>query len=132
MKKIGIRPGRPSSIIAVGVSVALVIFGLGFLLVVVNVLAENEAPVAIIIIFCLFMMAWIGAAIAMAIYHGRNIKNNKGGYLLELETDAGNDVAQGQPDPIQQLRALDQLRQDGLINEDEFRRKREELMNRKW
>jgi hypothetical protein len=33
---------------------------------------------------------------------------------------------------MQKMRSLEALKKDGLISEDEFRRKREEVMQQKW
>ena len=82
--KLHVRPSRPVSIVALFVSGFLILFGLGFLLLVGQVLDKVEAPALVRAGFYLFMLVWIGAAIAMAVYHVRNVRQGKGGKLLEI------------------------------------------------
>jgi hypothetical protein len=130
--KLRVRPSRPSSIVTLIVSVFLTVFGLGFLLVVGQVLAENEAPFLVRAGFYIVMVVWIGAAIATGVYHLRNARQGKGGDLLEIEGDTGEVAGGIPPGPMQRLRTLDGLKQDGLISEEEFQRKREEIMAQRW
>jgi Short C-terminal domain len=51
---------------------------------------------------------------------------------VDIETEPGSQAGDTDSDPIHRLRNLEALKQDGLISEDEFRRKREEVMQQKW
>ena len=66
------------------------------------------------------------------VYHVLNLKRPKGLPLVDIETEPGlpGDAAQG--DPMQRLRTLEKLKSDGLITDEEYRRKREEMMREKW
>lgn len=130
--KLQVRPSRPVSVVALFVSGFLIIFGIGFLVLVGEVLAENDAPPLVRAGFYLVMVIWIGAAIATSVFHVRNVRQGKGGELLEVEGDTGDVAASSPPGPMQRLRTLNALKQDGLISEEEFRRKREEIMGQQW
>ncbi|RJQ45965.1 MAG: hypothetical protein C4538_07570 [Nitrospiraceae bacterium] len=122
-----IKPGKPLSAGAVFGLVFMVLFGIGFGVLVMNVLIENDAPLVMKIIFPLFIVAWIGGVIFMLVYHVRNLKNAKGVSLIDIET--GSDM---QKDPMQRLRDLETLKNDRLITDDEFKKKRTEIMGEKW
>jgi len=123
MDKMKVKLGKPLSAGAVIVLVFMILFGIGFAVLVVNVLIENDAPPVMKIIFPLFIVGWIGAAVYMLVYHALNLKREKGMSFLDIETDTG---------PMQRLRDLEALRKDGLISGEEYSRKRAEIMEKKW
>jgi hypothetical protein len=132
MTILNIKPSKPASAGAlIGLSFML-LFGIGFTVLVGNVLVENEAPVAMFFVFGVFMIGWLGTAVFMLVYHVLNIKRAKGMSLVDIEAEPGPQVDGPASDPMQRLRSLEALKQDGLISEDEFRRKREEIMQQKW
>jgi hypothetical protein len=110
----------------------MLLFGIAFSILVGNVLVENEAPIAMYFVFGIFMIGWLGAALYMLVYHFLNFKRAKGLSLVDIETEPGTQADDTVSDPMQKLRSLETLKQDGLINDDEFRRKREEIMQQKW
>lgn len=132
MTMLNIKPSKPASAGAlVGLSFML-LFGIGFTALVGNVLVENEAPAAMFFVFGVFMLGWLGTAVFMLVYHFLNIKRAKGLSLVDIEAEPGLQISEPASDPMQKLRSLATLKQDGLISEDEFRRKREEIMQQKW
>jgi hypothetical protein len=68
----------------------------------------------------------------MLVYHFLNLKRAKGLSLVDIDTESGSQTDESVSDPMQKLRSLEALKKDGLISEDEFRRKREEVMQQKW
>jgi hypothetical protein len=110
----------------------MLLFGIAFSVLVGNVLVENEAPPAMFVVFILFMICWIGTALFMLVYHFVNLKRAKGLPLVDIETEPGSQAVDEVSNPMQKLRSLEALKQDGLISEDEFRRKRVEIMQQKW
>ncbi len=84
------------------------------------------------IAFVLFMIAWVGTALIILIYHILNLKRAKGLSLVDIEAEPGTQADGTDSDPMQRLRSLEALKHDGLISEDEFMRKREEIMQQKW
>ena len=132
MTMLNVKPSKPASAGAlVGLSFML-LFGIGFSVLVGNVLVENEAPVAMFFVFGVFMIGWLGTAVFMLVYHFLNIKRAKGVSLVDIEAEPGPQINDPASDPMQKLRSLEALKHDGLISEDEFTRKREEIMQQKW
>ncbi len=132
MKTLNVRPSKPASVGALIGLCFLLLFGIAFSFLVGTVLVENEAPLAMSIVFYLFMIGWVGTALFMLVYHILNLKRAKGLSLIDIETESGFQADGTGSDPIHRLRDLEALKRDGLINEDEFRRKREEIMQQKW
>jgi hypothetical protein len=83
-------------------------------------------------VFGIFMIGWLGTVVYMLVYHFLNLKRAKGLSLVEIDTESGFQTDESVSDPMQKLRSLEALKHDGLISEDEFRRKREEIMQQKW
>ncbi len=132
MTMLKIQPSKPASAGALIGLCFMLLFGIAFSVLVGNVLVENDAPIAMFIAFGVFMIGWCGTAIFMLVYHALNIKRAKGLSLVNIEAEPGTVMSEPANDPMQKLRNLETLKHDGLINEDEFRRKREEIMQQKW
>ena len=130
--KLNVKPSKPVSAGAlIGLSF-MILFGIAFAVLVGNVLVENEAPVPMYFVFGLFMIAWLGAAVFMLVYHLTNLNRAKGLPLVEIDADTGSQPDDTVNDPMQKLRNLEAMKKDGLISDDEFKRKREEIMQQKW
>jgi hypothetical protein len=84
MKKMNVRPSKPASAGSIVVMIFMLMFGIGFFILVWRVLSENEAPLAMTIVFSLFMLAWIGIALFMLVYHVLNLKRTKGLPLFDI------------------------------------------------
>lgn len=130
--KLNVSPSKPASIGSLIGLFFMLLFGIAFSFLVGNVLIENEAPIAMSIAFGIFMIGWLGTSVFMLVYHFVNLKREKGLPLVDIETVPGTQAEDTVSDPMQKLRSLEALKQDGLISEDEFRRKREEIMQQKW
>ncbi|HEY7751858.1 MAG TPA: SHOCT domain-containing protein [Ignavibacteriaceae bacterium] len=131
MKKLSVIPGRKISAGSIPVMIFFLLFGVGFAVVVGNVLIENEAPVLFSVLFYLLISLWILTVMFLLIYNIKNLKGSEGVSLFDIhnESDAGND---SKISPAQLLRELESLKKDGLINEAEFRKKRESILNEQW
>lgn len=132
MKTLNVRPSKPASAGALIGLIFMLLFGIAFSVLLGNVLVENEAPVAMYFAFGIFMIGWIGTVLFMLVYHYLNLKRVKGLSLIDIEADPGSQPDDTAGDPMQKLRNLEAMKHDGLISEDEFRRKREEIMQEKW
>lgn len=126
------RPSKPLSTGAVIILVFMLMFGIAFFALVHSVLKKEDAPVAMSIVFYIFMVGWIGMVLFQLVYHMMNLKRAKGLSLVDIESESGLPEETAQSDPMQRLRNLEKLKSDGLITEEEFRRKREEMMREKW
>jgi hypothetical protein len=132
MTMLNLKPSKPASAGALFGLFFMLLFGIAFSVLVGNVLVENEAPIAMYIVFGIFMIGWLGTAVYMLVYHFLNLKRAKGLSLVDIETESGSQANETVSDPMQKLRSLEALKKDSLISEDEFRRKREEIMQQKW
>jgi hypothetical protein len=132
MGKTTMRPSKPLSTGAVIILVFMLMFGIAFFALVHSVLQKEDAPVAMSIVFYIFMVGWIGTVLFQLVYHAMNLKRAKGVSLVDIESEPGLPEDAPQGDPMQRLRNLEKLKSDGLITEEEYRRKREEMMREKW
>jgi hypothetical protein len=132
MGKMNIRPSKPLSKGAVFGLSFLLLFGIAFGVLINTVLSENDAPVPFFFVMNIFMVGWIGAVLFQLVYHWRNLKDAKGFSLIDIETETAPPGETAQNDPMRRLRDLEGLKSDGLITEEEYRRKREEMMGEKW
>jgi len=130
MQRFNLRPSKPASIGGLIVLGFLILFGLGFAALVGSVLVSNDAPPLAIALFALFMLGWIGTAVFMLVYHAANLTRPKGLPFMNLDSDAA--APDAPQDPAQRLRDLEKLKMDGLVTEEEYKRKREEILSQKW
>jgi len=130
--KSSIRPARPTSVASLVGLVFMLLFGIGFTVLVGNVLHENEAPLVMSLVLYLFMAGWIGTVLYMLVYHFRNIRHPEGVPLFEVDTEAASGVDGAKSDFARKLRDLEQLKTDGLLNQEEYSRKRSEILAEKW
>ncbi len=84
-RTISLRPGKAMSVSAVIIMIFLLLFGAGFAAIVGNVLFENEAPIGVTILFFIFMIGWMAAALSILIYHFLNLKRSTGVPMIEGE-----------------------------------------------
>ena len=132
MEKLNIRPSKTVSAGSLIGMIFMLLFGIGFFILVGTVLYDNDAPVIMKIVFTLFMIAWIATALFILIYHVLNITRVKGVPLFDIETESGPNANSSEGDPMQRLRGLEALKKDGLISEDEYIQKRQEIIKEKW
>ena len=132
MAMMNIKPSKPASAGALFGLFFMLLFGIAFAFLIGNVLVENDAPIPMFFVFGIFMIGWLGTVVYMLVYHFLNLKRAKGLSLVEIDTESGFQTDESVSDPMQKLRSLEALKHDGLISEDEFRRKREEIMQQKW
>lgn len=131
MNKLSIKPSKP---VSAGAGIGLVfmlIFGIGFAVVVGNVLQENDAPPLFSMLFFLVIIIWIGTVVFMMIYHFNNIKSKDGFSLFDIRPETGNIVEPGNS-PTQVLRELETMRKEKLISEEEYNSKRKQIMDKEW
>jgi len=101
---------------------AFLVFGVFFF----TVLAKEGSTVGMV-----FMVLWILVVTLIGgvqVYNLANYKNdekNTAGEIVFADPASDNGFAE-------KLRKLDSLKKDGLISEDEFKKKRAEIMDKKW
>ena len=130
MAKMSLTPGRTVSSGSIVGLISLLLFGIGFAIVVGNVLAENEASPMFSYLFFVIIIAWIGTVLFMLVYHIKNLNSTKGLSLVDINTEPDNN--ESKRNPMQSLRELELLKKDGLITEIEYQKKRAQLLDERW
>lgn len=121
-KGIKIKPGKPASLFGMIVGVIFVFIGLFVAI-----------PMAGI-----FGLFWTLIAFGIAGFQAYNFFRDKGAATWEIDIDtAVNQETKNQStyesvDFEARLRKLNRLKEDGLISEEEFQEKREEILREKW
>ncbi|MEK6698481.1 MAG: SHOCT domain-containing protein [Nitrospirota bacterium] len=134
-KKLSVKPGeitRSASTAAIVVAAGFLVFGL--VLVTVGFRESANEP-ALRLLLLLFGVIWAAACIGIIVFNARllNRKGSAGSQsLFEIETGGDGRAGEGAGDFDSRLRKLEGLRKEGLITEDEYRRKRGEIMGQKW
>lgn len=131
MTKMSLIPGRTVSAGSIVGLIFLLLFGIGFAIVVGNVLSENDAPPMFSLLFFIIIVAWIGTVVFMIIYHVKNLNSAKGLSLVDITTEPENS-ADVKRTPMQILRELESIKKEGLINETEYQQKRTQIMDDHW
>lgn len=99
VRTISIRPGKAISASSFIVMIFLLLYGAGFTVIVANVLFENDAPLGVTILFFIFMIGWMGAAVFTLVYHFLNLKRAHGVPLFEVELAKGSPEEATAQDP---------------------------------
>lgn len=121
-RKVRVKPSKPSSLF--GMIIGIIFVCLGLVFVVPN--------------FGLFGVFWTLIALGMTCYQAYNFFGDKGVASWEVDIDDGLDLERddttmpARADFEVKLRKLYRLREDGLITEEEFRQKREEILRERW
>jgi hypothetical protein len=100
-----------------GMVVGLVFLGIGILL----FLAAPDART--------FTIIWMGAVVVAVTYNAINVFFPRGIADRVVETP---DLGPARADFDMRLRKIAKLKDDGLISDEEFRRKRAEIMQERW
>jgi len=131
MTKMSLTPGRTVSAGSIVGLIFLLLFGIGFAVVVGNVLVENDASPMFSFLFFIIIVAWIGTVLFMLVYHVKNLNRTKGLSLIDINTepDDTNDVKRN---PSQSLRELELLKKESLITEIEYQQKRTQILDERW
>lgn len=110
-RTVSIRPGKAMSAGSLIVMIFLLLFGVGFTVIVANVLFTNDAPLGVVILFFIFMIGWMGAAIFTLVYHWLNWKRAQGVPLFEAEIATGSPPEAAAQDPAGRPRRRDDVNQ---------------------
>ena len=121
-KRIRVKPSKPMSLMGMIVCIIFVLIGL----------------IAVIPNFGIFGIFWTTIAIGVTGYQAYNFFGEKGISSWEIDIDNGYNeeknitTTTANSDFESRLRKLNRLKEDGLITEEEFLKKREEIMREKW
>lgn len=117
------------------VAVLFLIFGVVFFVVVFNDTPASETGEQLLMNG--FALIWVVVCVSIIVLNARLLRrrtNSSPSSLLHIEetTVLANETPAAGGDFAARLRGLEGLRRDGLLNEEEYRRKRAEIMNETW
>ena len=115
MGKVRVKPSKSQSFIGMVAGGIFVIIGIGII------------PMAGI-----FGIIWTLMALAIASMHAYNYFSNRGMASWEIDVDENKETNNTNNDFEVKLRKLNRLKEDRLISESEFERKRAEIMKSEW
>jgi len=121
-KGIRVKPSKPASLFGMIVGIVFVLIGLFIVI-----------PSA-----GMFGVFWTMIAVGITGFQAYNFFGHKGVASWEIDIDTGtNAETNNQSTSVSgnfetRLRKLNRLKEDGLITEEEFQKKREEILREKW
>ena len=116
--KVYVKPPKGVLIAQIVIVPLFMLLGIYFIF-----LAEGEAAIFAII----FVIIWEAACIAILANAVKLLRDGK----MEIAGLSGT-TDEKENDFSKKLRDLESLKNDGIINDDEYRKKREEIINQKW
>ncbi|MGE5701328.1 MAG: SHOCT domain-containing protein [Clostridia bacterium] len=112
-----VRPSKAQSVLGM-------IFGGAFILIGVMIVIPT---------FSWFGVLWTLGAVAITGFNAYNVFSQKGASFYEIDVEtAGSEQSPGGDDFETKLRKIERLRQEGLLTQEEYQRKREEILREKW
>jgi hypothetical protein len=135
-KKFEIVPGKlvaHQAVIGIVVACLFLLFGLILAAVVLLETSWSSEP-GLVVALCAFWLVWIAACVSLIIFFRRLLKASCGSGIdalggLRIENEGPTDKIATSGTTERRLRSLDKLRQEGLINEEEFLNKRSKIMD---
>jgi len=127
-----VRPSPLSSVLGIVAGVAGLIFGIFFLASMGN---DPEGAGMRGAFFVIWFLACIGGVIYSLMNLATYAKTDKNKIPLTAEdvVEMGPEEGRSEAEDFEtRLRKVESLRQDGLISEEESKRKRQEILNEKW
>ena len=119
--KVHVRPTRATSLIGLLVGVAFLVFGVVFLV----VLIQEDSRIGVA-----FMSLWIFVVCLIIAFNVYHLVTRKA--AVEIDTEAAAPGTGSESDFDAKLRRLERLKSDRLISEEEYTRKRAEILDQKW
>jgi hypothetical protein len=136
-RRVHVTPGSLTSLQA-KVSIVVVglflLFGLVFGFVVLQDTSDSESGLRLLI--GAFFLIWVVVCLSMIVFFARlasKQKNPQDNSLVDISFEETRDISTtASGDFESRLRKLAQLKEDGLITEEEYRGKRAQILNDKW
>ena len=123
-RKVYVKPPpivRTQFVVLIVICVLFLLFGMVFV-----IMAEGEARPFVAI----FSLIWSAGCIALIVHFVKALRLIKKG-KIEIAEITGM-VGETESDFAAKLRDLEELKKDSLISDEEYRRKRAEIMQGKW
>jgi len=119
-RTISVRPPRTSSVVMIGMGLLFLFFGIAFI-----AAAEGEARPFVLV----FGILWIAVCIGFIVFGIYSLSRGKAPAVAIIDVESSPEEG---ADFEAKLRKLERLRKERLISEEEYRRKRTEIMAEKW
>lgn len=116
-----VRPGKMASVIGIIAAGVMLIFGIVFF----GLLQEEGSGIGQI-----FVALWMLIIILMIAYYVYNLMSGKASSSAMAEIDL--EMAESGHTAEEKLRSLERMKKDRLITEEEYRQKRQEILQQKW
>lgn len=111
-----VRPSKGSSIVGMIVGIIFIIIGL-----------TTAIPMG-----GLFGVFWTLIAVVITCSHAYNIFSEKGLSQYQVDVELTDSYEKKDESFDEKLRKLKALKDDGLLSDEEYERKRKEILNEKW
>jgi hypothetical protein len=111
-----VRPGKSVSTLGLVVAVVLVLIGL-------TVVTPAMGAIGLL---------WTIVALAIALFHAYNLLAPGGVSVVDVDLERGSSELPNPSDFDRRLHDLEALRSDGLISQEEYERKRTEILADRW
>jgi hypothetical protein len=121
-QKVYVRATKPALIVGIVALAAFLLFGVIFFVVLMK---DGSGIGMAFMIFWIFVVLVIGGALVYNLRHYRNVEKS---VAEEIVIPDFRERDKAEDSFVDKLRGLESLRKDGLISEEEFNRKRAEIM----
>ena len=129
-QKAYVRATKPALIVGIIAIAAFLLFGIIFFF----FLMKEDAGVGMIfMVFWIFVVMLIGGVLIYnLVNYGKNVERNVAEEIVVPDVTRVQETIKTVDDFADGLRKLESLRREGTISEEEFKKKRAEIMERKW
>jgi hypothetical protein len=134
--RISIKPGKVVSALALIAGLAFAAFGLFVLLPVLTTFSAAvgrglSGDFGLGTLAVGFVAIWLVISLGIAGFGAYNLTRPGGASVLDIETGPAPPGG-GSDDVEARLRRLERLRGDGLVSQEEYERKRDEILRERW
>ncbi len=130
VQKAYVRTTKPALVAGIIAIAAFLLFGIVFFF----LLMREEAGVGMIfMIFWIFVVMLMGGVLIYNLRnYGKNVESNVAEEIVLPDITRVQETMKTVDDFAGGLRKLESLRKEGIISEEEFKKKRAEIMERRW
>jgi hypothetical protein len=129
-QKAYVRATKPALIVGIIAILAFLLFGIIFFF---FLMKEGAAVGMIFMVFWIFVVMLMGGIfIYNLLNYNKNVESNVAEEIVIPDITRVQETMGIVGDFADELRKLESLRREGIISEEEFKKKRAEIMERKW
>lgn len=129
-QKAYVRATKPALIVGIIAILAFLLFGIIFFF---FLMKEGAVVGMIFMVFWIFVVMLMGGIfIYNLLNYNKNVDSNVAEEIVIPDVTRVQETMKTVDDFDDKLRKLESLRREGIISEEEFKKKRAEIMERKW